>query len=311
MFCISGNIFNPPIHYTGITQMSGEGPAAFVATVLTSTWTDSPSITECSMPFDSCIQPEGKCEGVKCSNASASKALNFMQSKATHPSWEWSTLPGRTVFVQPDQSGHSILPVIRGSNHLLWWKLCPTSATTTSATEPNLTMNEVGCTINGIHHPSGCISQLLWWLLVLAGKAATTPCLAEKKKSPWQSTHSKKTKHQTRLQNKYGVKSHAMACFVAGKPREFRSNQRFLVSRLSVRWQCHTSLLAVSSATTRNSGAHFLQEADTAAIHTSSANLPVEITTPLKFNYIAPEQWWLEDYPLLFWKVHFSGVTSN
>ncbi len=40
------------------------------------------------------------------------KALNFMQSKATHPSWEWSTLPGRTVFVQPDQSEHSILPAI-------------------------------------------------------------------------------------------------------------------------------------------------------------------------------------------------------
>lgn len=169
MFCISGKIFNPPIHYTGISQMSGEGPAAFVATVLASTWTDSPSITACSMPFDSCIQPERKCEGAKCPNASASKALNFMQSKATHPSWEWSTLPGRTVFVQPDQSGHSILPVIRGSNHLHWWKLCPTSTKTTSATEPNLTMNEVGSTINGIHHPSGRISQLLWGLLRVHG----------------------------------------------------------------------------------------------------------------------------------------------
>lgn len=307
MLCISGKIFNPPIHYTGITQMSGEGPAAFVATVLASTWTDSPSITECSMPFDSCIQPERKCEGAKCPNASASKALNFMQSKATHPSWEWSTLPGRTVFVQPDQSGHSILPVIRGSNHLHWWKLCPTSAKTTSATEPNLTMNEVGSTINGIHHPSGRISQLLW-----GGKGRHSPCLAEKKKKFMAINTSKKTKHQTGLQDKYGVKSHAMVCCVAGKPPEFRSNQRFLVSRLSVTDGSVTPPCWQFLQPPRETRVHTsCRELTQVLSHTSSANLPMEITTPLKFNNIAPEQWWLEDSPFLSWKVHFSGVTFN
>ena len=113
---------------------------------------------------------------------------------------------------------------------------------------------------------------------------------------------SQKTKHQTRLQNKYGVKSHAMACFVAGKPREFRSE--FLVSRLSV-----------TDGSVTPPCWQFLQPPRETRVHTSCRKLTQVLShtssAPLKFNYIAPEQWWLEDSPLLFWKVCFSGVTSN